>query len=282
MIKLRPIIDCINNLLAEDTEASITYAALEARLALEKVCYDRLRQRHDYISHDQLKKWQPGAVVNTLMNEVDPHVAQTFTLSISKNPAQPGIKPEDEEYVPVGTEVGFDPKYIAKLWNALAGLALHVRLPKNQQDYIPSYGNKVEIVNKVTEVVAELERLATGTISSSGFGKVVSFDCNCGEKNKRRVAVLREGQLVSCINPDCPESWQVSKDENGEFWFETKAVPVDCGNCGQENLMRHRHIMAMKTNERILMHCRHCNAEHYIQWRLMQALRPNLENTDIT
>lgn len=281
MIKLRPIIDCINNLLAEDTDASITYAALEARLALEKVCYDRLRQRHDYISHDQLKKWQPGAVVNTLMNEVDPYVAQTFTLSISKNPAQPGIRPEDEEYVPVGTEVGFDPKYIAKLWNALAGLALHVRLPKNQQDYIPSYGNKLEIVNKVTEVIAELERLATGTMSSSGFGKTVSFDCDCGEKNKRRAALLQEGQSVSCINPDCPESWQVSKDEDGEFWFETKSVPVNCGNCGKENLMHHRHVMAMKTNERISMRCRHCNSEHYIQWRLMQALRPNSNNNDI-
>lgn len=50
MIYLPPLIDRIKALLAEGTDSSVTYAALEARLALEKVCYDRLRQRHDYIS----------------------------------------------------------------------------------------------------------------------------------------------------------------------------------------------------------------------------------------
>jgi hypothetical protein len=97
MLNLDPIIERIKVLLAEDTDASVTYAALEARLAIEKVCYDRLRQRHDYIAHAQLKKWQPGAVVTTLMAEVDPHIGQTVTLSIGKNPADVTIKPEDVE-----------------------------------------------------------------------------------------------------------------------------------------------------------------------------------------
>lgn len=48
MIQLQPIIDRNKALLEQDTEASITYAALECRLALEKVVYDRLRQRHAY------------------------------------------------------------------------------------------------------------------------------------------------------------------------------------------------------------------------------------------
>lgn len=37
MIQLQPIIDRIKALLDQDTEASTTYAALESRLALEKV-----------------------------------------------------------------------------------------------------------------------------------------------------------------------------------------------------------------------------------------------------
>lgn len=47
MINLDPVIERIDALLDEDTDQSVTYAALEARLALERVCYDRLRQRHD-------------------------------------------------------------------------------------------------------------------------------------------------------------------------------------------------------------------------------------------
>ena len=125
MINLDPVIERIDALLDEDTDQSVTYAALEARLALERVCYDRLRQRHDYISHEQLRRWQPGAVVNVLIKEVDEHLGKTLTLSISKSPVGPGVKLEDEEYVEVGTEIGFNPKKIAKLWNALAKLALH-------------------------------------------------------------------------------------------------------------------------------------------------------------
>lgn len=140
----------IRALLDENTEASVTYAALEARLALEKVCYDRLRQRHDYISHDQLRRWQPGAIINTLMKDVDEHVGQTLTISIGKNPAEAGVKPEDEEYVPIGTQVGFDVKRIAKMWNALAKLALHVRLPEHKDDHIADYGDKAPIRAKVS------------------------------------------------------------------------------------------------------------------------------------
>lgn len=170
MIQLQPVIDRIKVLLADDTEQSVTYAALEARLALEKVCYDRLRQRHDYISHDQLRRWQPGAIINTLMKEVDEHVGQTLTISIGKSPAEAGVKPEDDEYVPIGTEVGFDAKRIAKMWNALAKLALHVRLPEHKDDHIADYGDKARTRAKVEEVLSELERLAKGTMTFSGMG----------------------------------------------------------------------------------------------------------------
>ena len=91
MLTLGPTIERIKALLAENTEASSTYAALEARLALERVCYDKLLHRYDYISHYELvRKWQPGALINTLMNEVDPYVAQTLTLQIGKSPASAG------------------------------------------------------------------------------------------------------------------------------------------------------------------------------------------------
>ncbi|MGB3795564.1 MAG: hypothetical protein WA957_04595, partial [Alteraurantiacibacter sp.] len=162
MIDLAPIIKRIETLLADKTEASTTYAALEARLALEKVCYDRLRQRHNYISHEQLKRWQPGAVVLTLMKEVDAHLGQTMTLKIGKNP---GVTPENDDYVEIGTEVGFNPKRIAKMWQALANLALHVRLPKHSNDHISAYGDKAQIRAKVDEVVMELKRLSKGTMT---------------------------------------------------------------------------------------------------------------------
>ena len=83
MLNLDPAISKIEELLKEGTEATITYAALECRLAIERICYERLRLAHDYISHDDLKKWQPRDIVKILIQEVDSSAAETFTVSIS-------------------------------------------------------------------------------------------------------------------------------------------------------------------------------------------------------
>jgi hypothetical protein len=70
MTDIKSIIATIEALLAQGTPQAITYAALECRLAIEKVCYDRLKIAHDYISHHDLRRWQPQHVVQTLIAEV--------------------------------------------------------------------------------------------------------------------------------------------------------------------------------------------------------------------
>jgi len=279
MIQLPPIIDCIKALLEQDTEASVTYAALEARLALEKVVYDRLRQRHDYISHDQLRKWQPGGVINTLIADVDEHMTQTMILSISKTPAREGVRLEDEDYVKVGTEVGFDAKNIVKMWNAVARLALHVRLPKSKDDHIPNYGDKAEVRAKVEEIVVELERLAEGTMTFSGVptGGNVSFVCTCGETNKRRAKLLKQGQHVYCINPSCDETWKVEIDGE-EVGFENVFVDVTCKACGVDNHIPWRMVTKMKYDEIVKYPCRECGGTNLVKWHLMQAMQALARN----
>jgi DNA-directed RNA polymerase subunit M/transcription elongation factor TFIIS len=267
MIDIKAIIARINTLLDEDTDQSITYAALEARLALEKVCYDRLRQRHAYISHAQLQKWQPGAVVKILMAEVDPHITQTVTLSIGKNP---GARPEDDDYVEIGTEIGFSAKYLADLWNALANLALHVRLPKHQDDHISDYGDKEKIRDKVKEVVAELERLANGTMAFSGFGAEVKFVCICGVENRRRAELLHNGQLLRCINYNCDETWKATKSEE-DFWFEVVRVTVNCAKCKTPSYFPWRTVCDMKYDQIASFFCPSCQHKNHMRWQLMQA-----------
>lgn len=277
MIHLQPTIDRIMALLAEDTDASVTYAALEARLALERVCYDRLRQRHDYISHEQLKyirRWQPGAVVTTLMEQVDPHVADTLTMQIGKSPAGSGVKPEDDEYVDLGTQIGFNSKRVAKQWQALARLALHAKLPEDRNDQIPEYGNREQIRAKVAEVIAELERIAEGTMAFSGIpiGGDVSFECqSCRAKNVRRAGLLREGESVFCINPDCKESWTAEKHEGG-FRFARQTNTIKCQGCGQVERFPTRLFLDMRHDQKMTAACEKCDHENYVMWRLMQMV----------
>lgn len=275
MIQLQPIIDRIHALLAEDTEASVTYAALEARLAIEKIVYDRLRQRHDYISHEQLKAWTPGNVVQRLLLDVDDNMTKGFVLSMSRKPHVPGTKPEDEDWVEIGTEVGFDAKKIASMWQALAGSALHVRIPKSKDDDIPPYGDKAKIKAKVVQVVSELERLSKGTLTSSGVpvGGEVSFVCTCGEKNKRRANLLQAEQHVYCINPKCDETWRVVK-EGDETGFENVLIDVPCKHCDHVAHIPWRMVTKMKYDEMVRYLCGKCAGTNIVKWHLMQASLP--------
>lgn len=180
-MNLSSSIDIIEKHLNENSDASLTYAALECRLAIELICYERLRIAHDYISHDDLRKWQPKDIVKILVQEVDSKVASTFTLSISKG-AHPDGMPEstlDEyqqiEFIPIGTQVGFNPETLGRLWNALAKLALHITLPIKKDDSVVRYGDAQKVRAKVLEALEEIKRIGKGTLISSGIGEEVYF-----------------------------------------------------------------------------------------------------------
>jgi hypothetical protein len=272
MIHYAPIIERIDALLAEDTEASVTYAALEARLTLERVCYDRLKHAHEYISHAELKRWQPSAVVKQLIQDVDKHAADTMTLMMSKSPAVPGVQPPDEDYVEIGTQVGFDAKRVGELWNALSNLALHVKLPKNKDDHISDYGDRAKIRAKVEEARAEFERLAKGTMGFSGIGEQVSFDCPvCDAKNKRRAALLRDQQRIYCINPTCEASFIVHK-EGDDISFQGETCDFACQGCGHMKHLPWRFFRdKLKFGDTAIFDCHQCNHRNYVEWRLTQV-----------
>lgn len=277
MIWLRPHIATIKHLFEADTVHSLTYAALECRLAIELVCYDRLRIAHDYISHDDLKKWQPKDVVKKLIQDVDTNVASTFTLSISTRPADDVAGEmtrqdfEKFDYVPVGTQVGFDVNKIGRMWNALSSF-LHVTVPRSTSDTVAAYGKPDAIKRKVAEVIAELERLATGTLTMSGIGETVNFQCNCGTHNKRRAGLLHHGQTVNCINPDCTERWDVVVDGDAVN-FQRRSFAVHCRRCRYEKRFGERPVVELPRNTVVRFVCDqpNCGETNYIRWQLMQV-----------
>lgn len=263
----------IQALVDERTSESLTFAALECRLAIEQVCYERLRNAHDYISHDDLRRWQPGEIVNQLIQDVDPHIASSFTLSVSTKPVKSGDLPrtqenfEDEEYVEIGQQVGFDAKQLGVLWHAL-GSFLHVRLPTSRDDAVEFFRNPKAIEKKVLDALVELRRLEDGTLISSGIGPNVSFECDCGTLNKRRGALLKQDQIVSCLNRECPETWVVHVDGH-DFKFERRTVHVRCLDCGGMNVVPEEKLAKLPRVDPPPLVCGECDADVQLVWKLM-------------
>ncbi|WGD53484.1 hypothetical protein QA641_06090 [Bradyrhizobium sp. CB1650] len=272
MIDVKKIVGTIEKLLAEDTPQSITYAALECRLAIEKICYDRLRIAHDYISPHDLRRYRPGDVVKTLLAEVDGNTASNLTISISRQPSDtykiPIDQISDTEWVQIGAQAGFDPKKLGNYWQSLSNLALHVRLPKSKDDGIPEYGDAARIRKHVTEVLDELKRIAIGTLLTTGIGEEVSFECECARANRRRSGLLRNGQIVSCVGVDCNESFDVSI-ENNEFYFVRRVIRFPC-QCGEQLAIPTRIAENLKRDQFLDVECLKCRERTRLMWRLMR------------
>ena len=157
-----------------------------------------------------------------------------------------------------------DEQRVRQQLERLAAMRLH------RNDHIADYGDKARVRAKVEEVVAELERLAKGTMTFSGLGEEVSFVCSCGEKKKRPAGQLREGQHFPCINPDCKITWKATRDAEG-FTFESVTVPVDCDACKAANHMPWRYFLDMKHDEVGSFSCHTGRHKNYVQWRLTQV-----------
>ncbi|MCF1462638.1 hypothetical protein FS827_15100 [Agrobacterium vitis] len=269
----------IRSLVSAGGRENLTYAALEARLAIESVCYDRLRIAHDYISNDDLKGWQPARVVQSLIADVDEHITSGYTLSIGKTPTSD--KPhdsaedfEDYEYIPVGVQVGFDAKLLGRLWNAL-GNFLHVRLPVSKGDSVQQYADEKTIIAKIEEVLSELDKLATGTMIGSGFGQgTTSFICECGTTNRRRSASLRAGKKIGCINANCKERWIVHVKDD-DIWFHRETIRINCFACGEPHPFAAHELMRMEADHEWTFNCRKCGELSRVRWRLCYATLPS-------
>ncbi|MEH6722725.1 MAG: hypothetical protein V7686_04285 [Qipengyuania sp.] len=270
MISLTSEIAQIEALLSAGDAKSVVYAALEARLALEKICYDRLRQHHDYIAYADLRKWQPAKVMNQLIEEVDSAAAYTRVISISKTPHREDQRLDDADFIQIGEEVGFPPALIAKLWNSLSNLALHVRLPRSRKDQIPAYPDPAKVGDKVREALAEIKRISASTVTMSGLGAEVTFECECGKANKRRADLLREGQVVSCANFECNWSWVV-RLEGDQINFQRQGVDVSCKDCGHEDALPWREIEKLRIGQVANWDCPECNGKNLVALQLYQA-----------
>jgi len=213
-----------------------------------------------------------------LIQEVDPKIVSTYTLSISKEPnPNSGYQPSKEEYqamefVPIGTQIGFNPNKLAKLWHALAGLALHVKVPESKKSEVCQYGDSDKIRAKVIEALEEIRRIDEGTLISSGSGEDISFVCPCGTKNKRKVGLLQDQQVISCINPTCKESFVY---QIGDHSFGRRVFEILCRNCKMTKSVPKKMLESLGTDKNINYLCVGCDEKIILQWRPMQAQKTN-------
>lgn len=277
MIDIAKRIEIIEALVNQGGVQALTYAALECRLTIELICYERLVMSYDNMSHDELRRWQPKDVVEQVVGESNDLADKAFTISMSKAPVSDTSKPttQDEfesfEYVKLGEQVAVNLKKIGRLWHGLSNAALHVGLPKSKEQALSSYGDEERIKKKVGQALHEFEALKSGSLLAGSFGKNCRFPCvSCGIDIKRTLKLLRHGQVIYCPTPECQESYLVHQ-EGEEFYFSPRVVQPICQSCKQQFDMPLKVIDTLRFGQRCKVECGSCGGSNYMELRPVQV-----------
>lgn len=272
-------IEKIEALLEDGGVSSLTYAALESRLTIELICYERLMTAYGYTSYSDLRKWQPKEVVQQVVQEANELAATTLKFSVSATPLDPTNPPqtladyENLEYVEVGTQMGFDVKEIGKLWNSLSGAALHVQAPRSKESDLAVYGDPVKIRAKVEKALDLFGKIAEGNLLTSSPGPEVSYKCDgCGATIKRKADLIYDGMVASCRSEDCKESYILTISESG-VEFGRRQISFPCDGCGKTITIPAKLAEGLKKDQLLTAECLECGEKGEIELRPCKVVR---------
>lgn len=280
MLDIPKRIKLINSLVEQDTEQSLTYAALECRLTLEYLCYERFKLYFSYLSESDLKNWQPKHIIKQISDEIDEGVSKEFSISISAEKID-GRSPETKEefeslkYTPLGaqSELKFDKLH--QLWNGLSNVALHIPVPSISSGDLNIYGDKDNVRKKVSDVVSFLSGMKGNLLMGGSFEQEYAFNCFvCDGKIKRPVRNLQHQTVVSCINPKCQESYVIQKDKNDEFEVIRSIIKFSCPSCNDNLEVPIRVFRDLRFDQILNIRCGKCSMLSEV------IMRPLMKSTE--
>jgi hypothetical protein len=273
-------IKVINSLLQEDSIESVTYAALEARLTIEYLFYERFKLSYSYLSTEDLKNWNPKHVVKQVSEDINENITKGFTLSISTESIK-GKLPNSKEdyasidYTPLGTQSAINLNKLNSFMHSFSKLALHIPVPTIDSGDMTIYGDKSNIKNKLSSFLAYLTFLEKGNLLMGGaLGRELSFECGaCDTLIKKPIELLVSPVIANCINPMCNESYLIEPEENNSHEITRRIIKFVCLGCNKELEIPSNVFKDLKFKEQLNICCGECQTSQTV------IMRPLVKNS---
>jgi hypothetical protein len=235
-------------LLERVDERVLRYVALELRLCIESVVYEKLHSYRDWIPIDA-GKWQPPQAFKALLNveaDLDDTKAMSMALPADREVRNAG------PYTRSGSHHRPSVRWLRKTWKKLGRCLYAGRTSSGSGRHLPSR----EFLQDVVAELALFVELRSVTLSFSGA--LVEFAClACGEVNKASERVLEVHQEAYCAK--CQAHYSVEKDESG-YGFHLFDLLRKCPDCQADLVLPLRTALAPGST----VTCRKCTAKFIV------------------
>ncbi len=231
----------------------LRYAALELRMALEALIYEKAGLYKEELSNKKLSTWQPKKLL-TLLLEIDPVADKSSSIAV-------GIEEEYGKPASKMTSLGKDRviglKEIKKYYDKL-GSYLHTQTIDQLADGKgPKPDGMRTRCNEIKEIINEV---LASPVFNADFKVTSSIECGeCGTKIVRRIPTGSKSLEAKCIN--CPASYTLTVvDENKTSW-QPNIHKVKCAN---ELCMSPFELWKSEIEIGIGWKCKECQGENRI------------------
>jgi hypothetical protein len=219
LYRITPYLARAKHLLEQPDEASLRYAALELRFAMEAVVYRQLQEYGAVIPGSVASKWKPDQLLKLLIS-FDPTSNQGGDLSFAI--AGPDVLPQD--FKSLGQTKAIPWKEFRTNYNKL-GSYLHA--PQSN----PKKKPKTLTKEAFTTIISRLEDCTKATVIFA-FKAIISAQCDCDNMLYVGQSEFDNDELVVCSNTMCNRLWQKKTTTEGKKVLErVDIITFRCADC---------------------------------------------------
>ena len=202
-------------LLQSEKAGDVRYAALELRMALEALTYERAAVYADDLPAAGYRTWQPKKVLQLLLS-MDPHADQGAELAIGTEETygQPAKVMQS-----MGREHVLSLVTIKRHYDALGSYLHFPTMEQHEKGDAPSLAGLRDRCNALVE---EISKVLASPIYNLRFKMPLTFECRrCGSPISKGMPVGASGVEVRCTQ--CNALYKLSHDVASK---ETTVTPV--------------------------------------------------------
>jgi hypothetical protein len=213
-------LDAAKGELLSGEDARLKYAALDLRMAMEAITYDRALAYKEEFPPDEYQTWQPRKVMSVLL-EIDSSADTDRALAI-------GAESEYGVRAPVmhslGSEQVLNMSTLRKHYDAL-GSYLH--LPSMKQMKAGGAIDTDRLRQRCDELVGVIDAVLSSPIFNVTLGEFARFVCaRCERPIRKRLSRDEDELTAECF--ECHATYNVARLPSGQYRVEPKRHEVSC------------------------------------------------------
>ncbi len=208
--------------MASGDDERLKYAALELRIAMESLAYERVLSYRSELPADKLNVWQPRKIMEVLL-ELDPKADKTSSLAVARE-SSPGVRAEP--FKSMGTDRVVSNKEIKKYYDKL-GSYLHAPTVKQAESGDTTPPDRVrERCRQIADIIGEA---LASPVFNINIRNSATLPCErCGEQIVRRMPPGEDDVDAAC--PKCEAPYTIVQLEGNKVEWRPQQGELRCGD----------------------------------------------------